>query len=97
MVWDVRLTNRVIKGLRRLPKGVAETFQVLLKEIELQGPARMNWHHYGRLVRKDCHHCHLQKGRPTYVAVWKVVAKQKRIVEVTYVGTHEGANYDRLC
>ncbi|MEA3429487.1 MAG: helix-turn-helix transcriptional regulator [Thermodesulfobacteriota bacterium] len=32
-----------------------------------------------------------KKGRPTYVAVWEVVDKKIRLVEVSYVGTHEKA------
>jgi len=38
-----------------------------------------------------------QRGSPTYVAVWRVGDKAKKIIEVTYVGTHEKAEYDRLC
>jgi len=65
--------------------------------MKLTGPARRNWPNYGKLSKKDCYHCHLQKGNPTYVAVWRVVSKKEKIVEVTYVGTHERAHYDRLC
>ena len=27
------------------------------------------------------------RGRPTYVAVWRIFDKENRIIEVTYVGT----------
>lgn len=43
--------------------------------------------------RKEIHHCHLNRGRPTYVAVWEVLDKAVRLVEVSYVGTHENAPY----
>ncbi len=40
----------------------------------------------------DTHHCHLKKGKPTYVAVWQAFKKLKQVV-LTYVGTHENAPY----
>jgi len=50
--------------------------------------------HFGRLKNwsGEVYHCHLNKGRPTYVAVWRVEAHTV-IVEVIYVGTHENAPY----
>ncbi len=41
---------------------------------------------------RDMRHCHLKKGKPTYVAVWEVFKKAKEVV-MTYVGTHENAPY----
>jgi len=38
-------------------------------------------------------HCHLKKGKPTYVALWEEDRGEVRLVEVTYVGTHEDAPY----
>jgi len=35
----------------------------------------------------------LRKGRPTYVAVWEIRKDEIRLIEVTYVGTHENAPY----
>ncbi len=37
------------------------------------------------------------QGRPTYVAIWKVKDKENKIVEVKYAGTHENADYERIC
>jgi mRNA-degrading endonuclease RelE of RelBE toxin-antitoxin system len=96
MVWDVKLTTKAQKNCLVLPKGINEIFQALLADLKLSGPARWNWANYGKL-RKDCYHCHLQKGNPTYVAVWRVISKAEKIIEVTYVGTHEKAYYGRLC
>ncbi|MDR3555637.1 MAG: hypothetical protein P4L55_12845 [Syntrophobacteraceae bacterium] len=42
---------------------------------------------------KNRHHCHLKKGKPTYVAIWEVRDKNVRIVEIIYAGTHEKAPY----
>ncbi|WP_237707634.1 hypothetical protein [Desulfocurvibacter africanus] len=51
--------------------------------------------HFGKLKNRpgEVYHCHLNKGRPTYVAVWQVLDKVVCLVEVTYVGTHEKAPY----
>jgi hypothetical protein len=38
-------------------------------------------------------HCHLRKGRPTYVACWRIIDKKTKQIEVYYVGSHEGAPY----
>ena len=51
---------------------------------------------YGSKTSKkteDKRHCHLIKGRPTYVCCWAIINKQKKIIEVYYVGTHEKAPY----
>jgi hypothetical protein len=96
MSWKVELSSKGYKSLKKIPKRTKESFQVLLDEIRTLGPVRGNWPNYGKLS-KDCHHCHLQKkGKPVYVAVWKVTDKEIKIIEVNYVGTHEGANYDLL-
>ncbi len=92
MTWDVRFSGKAAKSVRRLPQAVQLSLAVLLKEIELSGPVRGNWPNYGKLA-PDRHHCHLKKGRPTYVAVWDEQAGQVNLVEVVYVGTHEKAPY----
>jgi len=46
-----------------------------------------------RCLYPELHHCHLKKGRPTYIAVWEINDKEIKLVEVTYVGTHEKAPY----
>ena len=50
--------------------------------------------HFGKLKnQRETYHCHLNKGRPVYVAVWRVDGGQIKFMEVTYVGTHEKAPY----
>jgi hypothetical protein len=98
MMWYVGLTVKALRNLTRIPLGVRESFQILLADLEYSGPIKSNWPHYGKISGwKDCYRCHLQRGRPTYVAVWKVLSQTEKIIEVTYVGTHEKARYDRLC
>jgi len=47
---------------------------------------------YSKLAT-NLHHCHLKKGNPTYVAVWREEQNDIRLVEVIYAGTHEKAPY----
>ena len=98
MSWDVRFTGRAKKQTGKLPNEVRESLFALVLEIEKIGPARTYWPNYGKIKgMKDCYHCHLKKGRPTYVDIWKVKDKEHKIVEVKYAGTHENADYERIC
>ena len=92
MAWTVVLHPRVIKRKPRLPQRIQDVLEFFLRELELEGPWRGNWPNYGKLSRLR-HHCHLKKGRPTYVVVWDVHERQQRLIEVIYVGTHENAPY----
>ena len=92
MPWTVTLHREVAKVVQTLPQAVQDLLRLLLHELEGQGPVRGNWPNYGKLSRTH-HHCHLKKGRPTYVAVWEERDRRQRLVEVTYVGTHEKAPY----
>ncbi len=92
MPWTVKMSSKVQKSFRKLPKGVQDQAQFLMGDIEQHGPVRGDWPNYSKLG-KNRHHCHLKKGHPTYVAVWMEYADGIRIVEVKYVGTHERAPY----
>lgn len=92
MPWTVTLAPKARKALTRLPQSVNEIFTLLQREIEIYGPVRGDWPNYGKLGTRR-HHCHLKKGRPTYVAVWEELAQGIKLVEVTYVGTHASAPY----
>jgi mRNA-degrading endonuclease RelE of RelBE toxin-antitoxin system len=98
MSWDVRFSRKVVKQIRGLPESVQMTVRFLVKDLQINGPMARTWPNFGKLQgRGDCYHCHLRKGRPTYVAVWQVVDKDVKLIEVKYVGTHEGADYRRIC
>jgi hypothetical protein len=90
--WQVALTRKAGKQAAALPTVVRENLLVLLRDIAAHGPIRGDWPNYGKLSRTR-HHCHLKKGHPTYVAVWEVVNKEIRLIEVIYAGTHEKAPY----
>lgn len=92
MQWKVYAGRRVQKQVDALPKRVRDSLLALTADIELHGPVRGNWPNYGKLAGGR-HHCHIRKGRPTYVAVWEERDKTVRIIEVTYAGTHEKAPY----
>jgi len=92
MNWKVTLTRQADKQKNKLPGHVQAALMFLLHEIIRSGPVRGDWPNYGKLGPKR-HHCHIKKGRPTYVAVWEEVENEVRLVEVTYVGTHEKAPY----
>ena len=91
MVWTVKLTNKAAKQYAKLPKPIRDSIDTLMVEIRITGPVRGNWPNYGKLTGNQ-HHCHLKKGKPTYVAVWSE-EKETITVEVTYAGTHEKAPY----
>jgi len=90
--WQV-LCNRKKFFKHKLPKKVAASMELLIAEIEQFGPVRGNWSNYSKLPNNR-HHCHIKKGKPTYVAVWEEIGKNKiKLVEIIYVGTHEKAPY----
>jgi mRNA-degrading endonuclease RelE of RelBE toxin-antitoxin system len=95
-MWDVRIHSRVSKSLPDLPPTVRELFEQLLKELRAKGPVAREWPHYGKIKGQKnpaIHHCHLKRGRPTYVSMWWEVKTEGQTIEVTYVGTHEKAPY----
>ena len=91
MTWIVALANKADKQAEKLPAIIRITLQTLMDEIAILGPVRGNWPNYSKLDGNR-HHCHLKKGKPTYVAVW-TTEKKTVTVEIVYVGTHEKAPY----
>jgi hypothetical protein len=99
MMWDIVPTRKTEKLIEELPQKVKATAQLLFREMALCGPDCITWPNYSKLKglkgkkkSDDIRHCHLQKGRPTYVVCWQVYEQAMKI-EVTYVGTHEKAPY----
>ena len=97
MRWTIEFSRHAKKQAKRLNKRVLAVLWLLVKDLETRGPAPgKQWQSYGRLHCKssvDYRHCHLIKGKPTYVCCWKVVDQKIRIIEVYYVGSHEKAPY----
>ena len=92
MKWRVEFTGRAKKQQEKLPVKVREILFQLVREIETVGAVRGDWPNYSKLSGVY-HHCHLKKGNPTYVAVWREDKGQIRVVEVIYAGSHEKAPY----
>ena len=101
MKWEIKLTKKVNKNVKKLPEGIQLRLLSLIKRMELFGPylecwpseEKQKYKNYGRLEGKgDKYHCHLKKGRPTYVACWEIHSNII-LVEFYYVGSHEKAPY----
>lgn len=92
MSWTVELSRGVEKQKAKLSRPLRQILYALVEDIEASGPVRGDWPNYGKLSGNK-HHCHLKKGSPTYVAVWEVIDKRIKLIEVQYVGTHEKAPY----
>jgi len=88
--WKVELSGRAKRSDKFLSKNALKAFMKLLNDLK-NGPEAPRWPNYGKLGRMT-YHCHLKKGRPTYVACW-TADKKKKIIEVYYAGTHEKAPY----
>ena len=90
-MWIVTVNRSVDKQFPKLPGRVQKQLLALIREIRSDGPVRGDWPNYSKLSTNK-HHCHLKKGQPTYVAVWRE-DKATITVEVIYAGTHEKAPY----
>jgi hypothetical protein len=71
--WEVGYSTSARKRKDDLPEKIKDLLDTLAKEIELLGPIRKDWLNFSDLsktkgIPKDSYHCHLKKGRPTYVA-----------------------------
>lgn len=75
-----------------MPESIQYKIIALMKSIEILGPIQKKWLNFSKLKSKkvETYHCHLKKGKPTYVAIWTVTADQ---ITISYVGTHENAPY----
>lgn len=95
MDWTVVFSSRAAKQRAKLPARISKRLEALGALIKETGPIQPTMPHFGKLKgwSGEVYHCHLNKGRPTYVAVWAVENRTVQLVEVTYVGTHEKAPY----
>ncbi len=99
MTWEVDFAPSAKRKKEKLPSKIKEALAFLVRELEIAGPIQKNWPNFGDLgkikkkIPPNAYHCHLKKGRPTYVACWSVEDKKLKIIEIFYVGTHEDAPY----
>lgn len=92
MTWTVTEKRTLNKQVRKLPAKVQNLLITLKRDMEVSGPIRGDWPNFSALS-DNRYHCHLKKGRPTYVAIWEVMDKEIKLIEVIYAGTHEKAPY----
>jgi hypothetical protein len=96
MNWNVYFSRIAAKQAAKLNQKVISILDLLIEDLREKGPAPgKQWPNYGKLKgqKLDVRHCHLIKGKPTYVCCWGVIDKQSKIIEVNYVGSHEKAPY----
>lgn len=94
--WTIKSTRWVDKKANHLNETILLRLRFLFMDLANKGPTATDWPNYGKLhgkKGKDKRHCHLKKGKPTYVCCWEVIDKKRKIIEVYYVGTHEKAPY----
>ena len=103
MVWKVGITKQSAKRAKGLPKAAKAAFRLLWRDLERDGPVQPGWPNFGKLKgSENAWHCHLKKGKPTFVACWrsrKYSTQEKKgrdeagEIEIYYAGTHEKAPY----
>jgi len=97
--WKVSFSAKAAKQAKKLPPEIRDRLFALKLEMEQTGPAQVTWRNYGLIVSaktKDVHHCHLNSGRPRYVAVWQVTSRMIQVIEILYAGPHGGVNYSHF-
>lgn len=97
MAWKVYISKNAAKKAKKLPEKAKYTFRLLWKDLETHGSVQISWPSYGKLKgAKNRWHCHLKKGRPTYVVCWRLktgLENEKKEIEIYYAWTHEDAPY----
>jgi hypothetical protein len=88
--WTVEVIGQAKKAKDCLPDNIKAALTLLIDDLKKR-PDPYNWPNFSKLSKYH-YHCHLKKGKPTYVACWSV-NKEEKLVEVYYAGTHEKAPY----
>jgi hypothetical protein len=95
--WNVDFSVKAGKQYQKLKRSgsrpsINDIIDLLVLDLQRRGPHLPDWPHYSSL-EEECFHCHLHRGKPTFVACWRIIDKKIKQIEVYYVGTHEGAPY----
>lgn len=88
MKFKVRIKKAIVKNLGKLPAKEYRKFDLLVQNLEEQGPAQPSWPNFSKLGKNE-YHCHLSRS---WVACWRH-EKKTIIIEVYYVGSREKAPY----
>ena len=88
MPYAVKIKQKALRGLKKLPVIVRKLLFLLIEDLKADGPIQKSWNNFSPLGN-DQYHCHLNYR---YVACW--ICKQGEIeIEVYYVGSREKAPY----
>lgn len=103
MTWRVTITNKASRRARQLSEDALSALHLLWQELQENGPIQPSWPHFGKLKgRQNEFHCHLNRGRPTYVVCWRIqkytlderkLTNEDGEIEIFYAWTHEKAPY----
>lgn len=64
--------------------------KLLVEDLTIKGPYLPEWSHFGKLKNgSGLYHCHLNNNSPVMIALWIVINKEKREMEVKDVQTHQ--------
>lgn len=95
--WEITFSSKAEKQARQLSDDVRGVLKLLWRSLEQSGPVQNNWRNYGKIEGgKEVYHCHLNNSHPRYVAVWKVMSPEERIIKIQYIGPHGSVNYSRF-
>ncbi len=87
-IYQVRLTKKTIRKLRRLPDPIGKRLGDLIDDLRDNGPIQPSWPNYSRLT-DTTYHCHLSYR---WVACWKR-KDNSFLIEIYYAGSRENAPY----
>jgi len=95
--WLVYFTRSAEKQKKNLADNLRDALYALKHDLEQKGPSQTGWRNYSKIMgATDVHHCHINRGRPRYVVIWKVVDQEGQIIEIRFVGPHGSVNYRRF-
>jgi mRNA-degrading endonuclease RelE of RelBE toxin-antitoxin system len=86
--YKVKIKNKALRGLTKLPADVRKLLFLLIVDLIADGPIQKTWHNFSPLGN-DRYYCHLNYR---YVACWTSYRGEIEI-EVYYVGSREKAPY----
>ncbi len=88
-MWKVTTNKKVAKKLQRY-SFINTHFERLISDLKQYGPQLTWWSHFSKLKNgSGLYHCHLNNNSPVMIALWLVINKEKKVLEVKDVQTHQ--------
>ena len=88
MQYTVTIKKKALKDIKEAPERIKRKFELLVEDLETNGPEQPAWPNYSMLGNVT-YHCHLDYR---WVACWRY--EQGSIeIEVYYAGSREKAPY----